>query len=282
MEGMASIDESLFYKLRNNFPLVNPETIRLILAKHNNVEHEAIMAILTHSSKGSPFSCSRRPSSPKLKLRYLKLLFPEVEENKLFDLLYNSDHDARKVITDLEHMGYKMMDVVSITKTKREEKIQREHPTEKKAVRPTSIKLQFPVASAQKEKTTRRVQEQFPSVSSTLIQLALDCCGFDESKALLLLAAMTPEDSDLYFKKAFEPIVVTERYLPCIGTQTKAFIETVPDIPLTVPLAVRVYEKCDRATWTKEDGVIVKPVKQPLACGPDPSLRTGPQATRVQ
>lgn len=284
MEGMVTIDEGLFYKLRNNFPLVNPETIRLILAKHNNVEHEAIMAILyAQSSKGSRFTQPAGPSSPKIKLRYLKILFPNVEENKLFDLLYNNDHDALKVITDLEHMGYKKTDVVGMQRGKRDGKsVADEQSLEKRAVRPTSIRLHFPVAVSEKDKIIKKLKDTFPQVSDALIELALECSEYDDSKAAIFLSAMTPEDSDKYLKKAFAEKIPTTRQLPCIGTQTKAFIETVPDVPITVDIAARTYESHDRMTWTKEDNVILKRTKLPLARGPDSGLRTGPQIHRVE
>ena len=284
MEGMVTIDEGLFYKLRNNFPLVNPETIRLILAKHNNVEHEAIMAILyVQSSKGSRFTQPAGPSSPKIKLRYLKILFPEVEENKLFDLLYNSDHDALRVMTDLEHMGYKKVNVVGVSRGKRDIRvIPGEESAGKKAVRPTSIRLHFPVAVSEKDKLIRKLKECFPQVSDALIEVALECSEFEESKAAIFLSAMTPEDSDTYFRKAFTETIPTTRELPCIGTQTKAFIETVPDVPIRVAIAARHYETEDKSTWTREDNVIIKAAKVPLAHGPDLSLRNGPQSCRVE
>jgi hypothetical protein len=282
VEGMAIIDEALFYKLRNNFPLVNPDTIRLILAKHNNVEHEAIMAILyVQMSKGSRIAPPSASSSSQIKLRYLKVLFPDVEENKLFDLLYNNDHDALRVIKDLEHMGYTKVDVIGLNKAKRD-MIHDEQSVHKKAVRPTSIALHVSVAVSEKDKMIRKMKESFPSVSDALIALALECSSFDESKASVFLNAMTPEDSDEYFKKAFHAIIPTTKQMPCISTQTKAFIETVPDVPITVDIVLRDYEKRDQSTWTKEDGVIRKPAKVPLALGPDPSFRTGPCVVRVE
>lgn len=240
------------------------------------------MAILyVQMSKGSRFAPPSAASSSQIKLRYLKVLFPDVEENKLFDLLYNNDHDALRVIKDLEHMGYTKVDVIGLNKAKRDV-VHDEHLAEKKPVRPTSIGLHFPVAVSEKDKLIRKLKESFPSVSDALIELALECSSFDETKASIFLNAMTPEDSDAYFKKAFTHMIPTTKQMPCIGTQTKAFVETVPDVPITVDIEARVYEKQDQCTWTKEDGVITKPAKVPLALGPDPSLRTGPTVTRIE
>lgn len=50
------------------------------------------------------------PGSPKMKLRYLKLIYPDADEAVLFDLLYNCDQNAQEAINRLEAMGYKRTD----------------------------------------------------------------------------------------------------------------------------------------------------------------------------
>lgn len=42
-----------------------------------------------------------------MKLRYLQRIYPDVEENFLFDLLHNCDDNAQHVIERLEQMGYR-------------------------------------------------------------------------------------------------------------------------------------------------------------------------------
>ena len=151
VHGTTAIDEGLFYKLRNNFPHINPDTIRLLLAKNENREHETITAILGRQTS-RVFDKHYRPSSPQLKLRYLKILFPDVDEDQLFDLLYNSGHNAREVIVTLEGLGYKMIDRVA--QMQEEEKHHEEAGKSVKdvAVRPTSIKLQYPKAFSERDK----------------------------------------------------------------------------------------------------------------------------------
>jgi hypothetical protein len=151
VHGTTAIDEELFHKLRNNFPHINPDTIRLLLAKNDNREHETITAILgCQTSKGYKFQ-GFRPTSPKLKLRYLKLLFPEVDEDHLFDLLYNSGHDAKEVIQTLEGLGYKKVDRVGLMLDEERQHEEKAKSVKESAIRPTSIKLQFPKAFAQRE-----------------------------------------------------------------------------------------------------------------------------------
>ena len=120
------------------------------MAKNENREHETITAILgCQTTKGYRFN-QFRPSSPTLKLRYLKLIFPEVDEDHLFDLLYNSGHNAREVIDTLEALGYKKIDRVAFLQEEdkhHEAKSVKETPV----IRPTSLRLQFPKAFAKKE-----------------------------------------------------------------------------------------------------------------------------------
>lgn len=42
-----------------------------------------------------------------MKLRYIKILYPDVDEIVLFDLLYNCDHNVSDVMERIEKMGYK-------------------------------------------------------------------------------------------------------------------------------------------------------------------------------
>lgn len=66
--------------------------------------------------------------TPRMKLRYIKLLYPEVDETILFDLIYNCDLNAQHTMERLDEMGYKRKDIqqilaerktVSITKSAR-------------------------------------------------------------------------------------------------------------------------------------------------------------------
>jgi hypothetical protein len=91
-----------------NLLLTNP------FANHfrfDNSEHEVIAGII--ASLGPTKSCYPRYSngSPKIKLRYIKLLYPEVDEAVLFDLLYNYDHNSQEVMIQLEKMGYQKRNI---------------------------------------------------------------------------------------------------------------------------------------------------------------------------
>ncbi|RWS06299.1 hypothetical protein B4U79_02655 [Dinothrombium tinctorium] len=270
-------DEALFYKLKSYFPTVEPETIRQTLSKHNNVEHEVIASIIAGLGPHSRHQTTLI-GSPKMKLRYLKLLYPDADEAILFDLLYNCDHNAQEAIERLDKMGYRKKETIrpSSAKVEKPTSITSELP---KALRPKSApvsqKLQFPPNVAEKREIYTRLEESFPKADRTLINMALECAAFDEEKARLFLTAMTPQDSEKYFPKDIgiqESMFIT---LACRGTQTNAFVETIAGTPITVR-KFRDIRKSDVSTCTTEDGIIVEEKKKPLAKGPNPSLRKGP------
>jgi hypothetical protein len=270
--GMTIVDEGLWYKLRNNFPRINPEYIRILLARHNNQEHETIAAILyAQSSRG----CRYDPE-PKIKLRYLKVLFPEVDEDHIYDLLHNNGHNARIVMETLEKMGFEKAKNVFLPGV--EKRIMKEE----RPARPTSIRLQFPAARSDKDKVLRALMEEFPDVSPVLVELALECSFYDKEKATIFLKAMTPQDSDKYFPKPQAPAT-----LPivrgCVATQTGCLVDTVIDVPITIPRkedSIEV-ETQDQATWTEEDGVIQKEVPPRLAKGPNRNYISQKSTERV-
>ncbi|KAL3171333.1 hypothetical protein MRX96_013551 [Rhipicephalus microplus] len=151
-----AVDETLVTKLHGFFPTIDQETIRGLLYKHNNQEHEVIRVLVSGPNNYIIRHQSPAPSSPKMKLRYLKLLFPEADEAMLFNMLYNCDNNAQEAMTRLNDLGYKKRDA----------------PLPKA----TPIK-------------------QFPAVSQTLLNMALESSQYNEDRAKQFLQAMTPQDS---------------------------------------------------------------------------------------
>jgi len=98
------------------------------------------------------------PGSPKMKLRYLKLIYPEADEAVLFDLLYNCDQNAQEAINRLEAMGYKRTECNRSTSAKITEVDSLRGPN--KALRPQSAPIapkltHFPPNTADKQKSNQ-------------------------------------------------------------------------------------------------------------------------------
>ncbi|CAG2112743.1 unnamed protein product [Medioppia subpectinata] len=272
-------DETLFYKLKNYFPVVDPELIRHMLIKHDNVEHEVIGAIIAtlgpnHIRYQSTALC---PGSPKMKLRYLKLMYPEADEAILFDLLYNCDQNAMEAINRLEKMGYKRSDTSG---RKPSVKPLDTDFSKTKALRPQTAPISFkttffPPNTTEKQKLIKDLEEEFPQVGSTLINMALESSGFNQERARIFLSAMTPQDSSKYLPtdiKSVEMSPLVARY--CRGTQTNSLLDTITGTPIKI--AKRVAVKVTKGTSTTEDGIFVEEKKKPVAKGSDPTNRKGP------
>ncbi|GIY96549.1 uncharacterized protein CEXT_556911 [Caerostris extrusa] len=187
-------DEALFHKLRNFFPAADPEHIRNLLRIYNNQEHEVIGALVAGNRGYNSRHQSPHPSSPKMKLRYLKLVFPECDEAVLFDVLNNCDNNAQEASNRLVGMGYSKRDT-PITRPNSSQpvrkpslEIPRPPPTPERPV------IVIPPSASDKLQLVSRLQEQFPAISRTLVNMALDSSNYNEDRAKQFLTAMTPQD----------------------------------------------------------------------------------------
>ncbi|XP_076353852.1 uncharacterized protein LOC143248872 isoform X2 [Tachypleus tridentatus] len=190
------VDEAVVLKLHNFFPLAGVEQIKGLLRKHNGQEHDVISALVS-GSKGSGVNQSPHTGSPKMKLRYLKLVFPEADEAVLFDVLNNCDNNAQEASTRLTNMGYKKRDTPILRPNNSS---QHATPPPKTEVQRPSLPMERPfppvmLNPADRNKVQASLQEQFPGVARTLIGLALESSNYNEERARQFLMAMTPQDS---------------------------------------------------------------------------------------
>lgn len=122
------------------------------------MEHEVIGAIIASlGPNNARYQSTSSVGSPKMKLRYLKLLYPDADEAVLFDLLYNCDQNAQDAIERLEKMGYKRKDSIRPSSAKVESVSSVTSEYSLKGLRPSSVMppkhLQFPPNVADKEKS---------------------------------------------------------------------------------------------------------------------------------
>lgn len=79
------------------------------------------------------------------------------------------------------------------------------------------------------------LQEAFPNVNRTLINMALESTTFDVERAKILLAAMTPQDSDKYLPKDIKPVHASPLLSRmCRGTQTNTVFGCVSGTPIRI------------------------------------------------
>ncbi|CAG2058179.1 unnamed protein product [Timema podura] len=102
---------------------------------------------------GSPRIGVTRPhSSPKMKLRYLKSVFPKADETLLLDILANADNNVQKATEKLQVMGFEKRDTppprLTLRKKEEEQKAQ-----ERRSATPTPPPRMKSVEEKQKSKS---------------------------------------------------------------------------------------------------------------------------------
>ncbi|XP_031773527.1 uncharacterized protein LOC100865708 isoform X1 [Apis florea] len=147
----------------------------------------AIHAALTLSP---PRGARPAPNSPKMKLRYLKNVFPKVEETMLLDILEQSDNNVQKASEKLIDLGYEKRNPIApkSLRKKEEEQIKKEQQTA--PTPPPRMK-----SLEEKNKMKMRLVEKYKSVPERVIMLAMDSVDYDEERAIHILDIMVTEEA---------------------------------------------------------------------------------------
>ncbi|XP_043263134.1 uncharacterized protein LOC122403595 isoform X1 [Colletes gigas] len=147
----------------------------------------AIHAALTLSP---PRGVRPAPNSPKMKLRYLKNVFPKVEETMLLDILEQSDNNVQKASEKLIDLGYEKRNPTapkSLAKRREEEQAKNEQTAPTPPPRMKSLE--------EKNKMKARLMEKYKSVPERVIVLAMDSVDYDEERAIHILNIMVAEEA---------------------------------------------------------------------------------------
>jgi hypothetical protein len=143
----------------------------------------------------NPFRSFPRPhSSPKMKLRYLKSVFPTVEEYLLLDVLSNSDNNVQKGAERLVKMGYVKRDTPSAPRLHARKKEE-----ERLAEKRTPALLKPPPIKTDKEKDDlrRKMKDKYEvkyDIPERILFMALESVLFDEEQANGLIMSMIEDD----------------------------------------------------------------------------------------
>ncbi|XP_053206758.1 uncharacterized protein LOC128390968 [Panonychus citri] len=263
----AQPDEALYYKLKGKFPAVDQNVIKQLLCKYNNSEHDVISGIISHLAPH--VGRYQSSGSPKMKLRYIKILYPEVDEIVLFDLLYNCDHNVTDVMEKIEKMGYKKNPLPPRPKNINADRSRPKTLTTREPKQPA-----FPPNIFEKQQIFEKLQADFPNVDRFLINMALESSAFNEERSRLFLNSMTPQDSDKYLPKDWSTGQSDEMTLQTKSTQTGGLIESTFGTPITKRKTDPI-KTLNVMTCTAEDGIIIEKKKVPLAKGVDASNHKG-------
>ncbi|CAB3374519.1 Hypothetical predicted protein [Cloeon dipterum] len=136
----------------------------------------------------------RPHSSPKMKLRYMKGLFPAAEETLLLDVLSNADNNVQKASEKLTSMGFEKRDsppprVLQKRKEEEQKALQEKQRMSATPTPPPRLK-----SSEEKQKMKKRLQDLYPDIPERVVTIALDSSDFDEERANHILQVMVDEE----------------------------------------------------------------------------------------
>ncbi|CAG9781686.1 unnamed protein product [Diatraea saccharalis] len=130
-----------------------------------------------------------RHQSPKMKLKYLKSIFPKAEETLILDVLANKDNNVQKASEELISMGFPKKETV-IQMQKKEKEAPQVLPATKKVVT-------IMMTAEEKNQLKQKLQKKYPSVPERVIGLALESVDHKEERAEQILDAVLEEESGL-------------------------------------------------------------------------------------
>ncbi|XP_052870516.1 uncharacterized protein LOC128276055 isoform X5 [Anopheles cruzii] len=154
---------------------------------------------------GSPRNCpsaegyrsSPKPhSSPKMKLRYMKSIFPKAEETLILDVLANADNNVQSASQQLLKMGYDKREQPvpqrgsSRKGTGTSQGADDERKEEPKTPTP---KLRSP---EEKKKIKARLQTKYKDTPEKIILMALESVDYSEDRAKKILNIVIQEDRE--------------------------------------------------------------------------------------
>nr|XP_031844059.1 uncharacterized protein LOC116431985 isoform X3 [Nomia melanderi] len=123
--------------------------------------------------------------------KYLKNVFPKVEETMLLDILELSDNNVQKASEKLIDLGYEKRNPTgpkSLARKKEEE----EQARNKQAVPTPPPRMK---SLEEKNKMKARLMEKYKSVPERVIMLAMDSVDYDEERAIHILDIMVMEEA---------------------------------------------------------------------------------------
>ncbi|XP_070499731.1 uncharacterized protein [Chironomus tepperi] len=133
-------------------------------------------------------------SSPKMKLRYLKSMFPKCEETIILDILASCENNVQKASEQLIRMGYEKKEITPAPRLSHRKK---EDTAVKKQqyVEPTPPPKQK--TFDEKKKLKAKLQAQYKdTIPERVISMALESVDYSEEKALKILDIVLQEDRD--------------------------------------------------------------------------------------
>ncbi|XP_026331939.1 uncharacterized protein LOC113239236 isoform X2 [Hyposmocoma kahamanoa] len=213
----------------------------------------------------------RRHQSPKMKLKYLKSIFPKAEETLILDVLTNRDNNVLKASEELLSKGFSKKEPVALPKKK-----------EKETPQPPKKVVTIMKTTAEKNELKQKLQAKYKTVAERVISMALESVAYNEERAEQILGAMLQEEE---VPKAPKAEAKAARRTCPPDAERGACASSVVREPPPAPAGVAATRRLK--TWTEHLKPILKPNnssekkhKSLFATppsGPNAGLRQGPQ-----
>ncbi|XP_023938009.1 uncharacterized protein LOC112045870 isoform X2 [Bicyclus anynana] len=205
--------------------------------------------------------------SPKMKLKYLKSVFPKAEETLILDILANKDNNVQKASEELISIGYTKKETV-LTQQKKKDK---ETP-------PPPKKIIITKTTEEKDALKRKLQNKYSSVAERVVSIALESVDFNEERAEQILTAVKQEEET-------PKIVTTTELKDMRRPDTAELKKGVSPVEERRPPAAPIVRRLK--TWTEHLKPILKTTSNTESkhksqysvpnVGANPLLRQGPK-----
>ncbi|XP_011269008.1 uncharacterized protein LOC105259026 isoform X4 [Camponotus floridanus] len=123
--------------------------------------------------------------------KYLKSIFPKVDETILLDILEQSDNNVQKASEKLIDLGYEKRNTFpakAVAKKKEEEKTTNEQTAPTPPPRMKSLE--------EKNLLKKRLMEKYKMVPDRVVMLAMDSVDYDEERAIHILDIVVAEEAN--------------------------------------------------------------------------------------
>ncbi|XP_039763618.1 uncharacterized protein LOC120636275 isoform X2 [Pararge aegeria] len=121
--------------------------------------------------------------SPKMKLKYLKSVFPKAEETVILDILANKDNNVQKASEELISMGFTKKETILAQQKKKD-----------KETPPPPKKVIIMKTAEEKDALKRALQNKYSKVAERVVSIALESVDFNEERAEQILMAVEQEE----------------------------------------------------------------------------------------
>ncbi|KAG7166015.1 uncharacterized protein LOC121870007 isoform X2 [Homarus americanus] len=243
----------------------------------------------TRSLIGSPrmdYRHSPRPSphSPKIKLRYLKGIFPKVDPTVILDVLTQCNYNVKDASEKMILMGHEKKDTILVPPKLKD----RPDGKENKAAPKPSPGPPRPknLSEKHKKKVRNELTVDYPAITPTVVTMALQSVFYDEARARQVLNNMAESDrktqetlaaSTPKMSRCSESKPVT---LSLIGSpplsRRDGVKPTRPSLPRTrINTAWTAAQTVSRGTSTEED-LGFRSEQRTHPSGPNTKLHKGP------